>query len=101
MVQGDLSEWDSQTNSIKGLKQTKIMDQRAKAQVCLRVNLPTQLLLRYRHNIPVLMFVAITVDFNHTSLSATCFSFVNCSTRENKTLGLFYADVKDSCISRA
>nr|XP_054598774.1 uncharacterized protein LOC129163848 [Nothobranchius furzeri] len=48
-------------------------------------------------------FVAISGDFNHDSLSAiilTFQQFVSCSTRENKTLDLCYANVKDAYMSK-
>lgn len=41
----------------------------------------------------------ITGDFNHASLSSTLPTFtqyVNCHTRDNRTLNLFYADIKDA-----
>ncbi|XP_033182022.1 uncharacterized protein LOC117152902 [Anabas testudineus] len=49
-------------------------------------------------------FIIITGDFNHTSLDTTLptFSqFVNCSTRDNKTLDLLYANIKDAYTSTA
>uniref|UniRef100_A0A1A8RXB6 Reverse transcriptase domain-containing protein n=1 Tax=Nothobranchius rachovii TaxID=451742 RepID=A0A1A8RXB6_9TELE len=48
-------------------------------------------------------FVAISGDFNHASLSATLPTFqqfVSCSTRENKTLDLCYANVKNAYMSK-
>ncbi|CAJ1081508.1 uncharacterized protein LOC121656906 [Xyrichtys novacula] len=44
-------------------------------------------------------FIIITGDFNHVSLSSTLptfYQFVTCTTRENKTLDLLYANVKDA-----
>lgn len=44
-------------------------------------------------------FILITGDFNHASLSKTLptfYQFVKCTTRENKTLDLFYANVKNA-----
>ena len=49
-------------------------------------------------------FIIITGDFNHASLSSTLptfFQFVKCATRENKTLDLLYANVKDAYSSTA
>ena len=48
--------------------------------------------------------MAISGDFNQVTLSAalpTLPQFVNCSTRENKKLDLFYANVKDAYSSSA
>nr|XP_054594182.1 uncharacterized protein LOC107378612 isoform X1 [Nothobranchius furzeri]XP_054594190.1 uncharacterized protein LOC107378612 isoform X1 [Nothobranchius furzeri] len=48
-------------------------------------------------------FVAISGDFNHASLSAilsTFQQFVICSTRENKTLDLCFANVKNAYLSK-
>nr|XP_054590293.1 uncharacterized protein LOC129154571 [Nothobranchius furzeri]XP_054590295.1 uncharacterized protein LOC129154571 [Nothobranchius furzeri] len=48
-------------------------------------------------------FVAISGDFNHALLSATLPTFqqfVSCSTRENKTLDLCYANAKNAYMSK-
>ncbi|CAI5648724.1 unnamed protein product [Oreochromis niloticus] len=47
-------------------------------------------------------FVAITGDFNHTNLSTvlpTFKQYVDCKTRDNKTLDLFYANATESYTS--
>ena len=44
-------------------------------------------------------FMAITGDFNHASLDKvlpTFYQYVDCPTRDNKTLDLLYANVKDA-----
>ena len=49
-------------------------------------------------------FVIITGDFNHVSLSSTLptfHQFVKCTTRDNKTIDLLYANVKDAYSSTA
>lgn len=49
-------------------------------------------------------FVAITIDFNHVKLETilpTFHQFIDCTTRENKTLDLLYANVEDACIATA
>ncbi|KAI4899540.1 hypothetical protein NFI96_016156 [Prochilodus magdalenae] len=49
-------------------------------------------------------FIAVSGDFNHTSLSSclpTFTQFVKCSTRENRTLDLLYANVKAAYNSKA
>ena len=49
-------------------------------------------------------FIAISGDFNHITLAATLPTFkqfVDCPTRENKTLDLLYANVKDAYSSTA
>ena len=49
-------------------------------------------------------FIIITGDFNHVSLSSTLptfYQFVTCTTRDNKTLDLLYANVKNAYSSTA
>ncbi len=49
-------------------------------------------------------FILITGDFNHASLSKTLptfHQFVKCTTRENRTLDLLYANVKNAYTSTA
>ncbi len=49
-------------------------------------------------------FIAISGDFNHVTLAKTLPNFtqyVNCSTREERTLDLMYANVKDAYSSSA
>ena len=60
------------------------------------------LLLSYRQQPSV--FLDVTGVFNHASLSVrfpTFQQFVNCTTRENKTLDLFYAKIRDAYSSSA
>lgn len=47
-------------------------------------------------------FVAVTCDFNHVNLSTvlpTFKQYVDCKTRDNKTLDLFYANATEACTS--
>lgn len=56
------------------------------------------LLLRDYKLIIIHSFIFISGDFIHTSLSSTLPTFkqyVDCTTRENKTLDLLYANIKD------